>query len=415
MSREVEFQSIQAVGENTIKFRLSPSHVSYANTLVRLMMTGVECVGFRADIGDDGATSDVIVEANTTPMTNEMLAHRIGLLPVYMTEPKKWEKDEYEFHLDIVNDSDEPVDVKASDIRVLKVDGDQKVQVPYRTFFPPDPITKDTCLIASLNPKHQTGKPEEIRLKAKASRGVGRENARFIPTSQCTYIYTLDDDEAHIKEVRNNWLLTNKKIPAEQFDQMPEEKREALLREFKTLGIKRCYLKNELGEPYSFDFTVESAGVLSPLAIVKEACEAGIRMCSHFGDDGGDTLPEDVLVQPTNKRLLGFDFVFQKQDHTLGNLLQTWIDQNHVENGDVTFVGYMVPHPLRDEMVLTIGIADGNEETARRVLKEAARGTAAMFRDMSDKWSGKTDVKQVTTGQAKNKTGRRPISRLPST
>ncbi len=390
MSREGMFKQVQKVGRNGLAFQLAPTHVSYANTLVRLMMTAVETVGFRADVGENGLTTDVSIEANTTPMTNEMLAHRIGLLPVNIQDPKKYSKDSYEFHLDVVNDTEDFMDVKASDIQVLKVDGDSKVQVPSKDFFKPDPITGDTCLLAILKPKHATGKPEEIRFKAKASMGVGRENARFIPTSQATYSYTLDTDEEHIKEVRGAWLTQHKKIPADSWETLPSEKKDALEREFKTLGIKRCYLKNELGEPYSFDFKVESAGVLSPQYIVKRACEAGAELCSRFGDEGGDTLPEDVLVQPTNKQILGYDFVFQKQDHTLGNLLQTWIDQNMIDNGKVTFAGYMIPHPLRDEMVLTIGVEDGQETTAREVLKDAARGCAAMFRSWSDAWISAT-------------------------
>jgi DNA-directed RNA polymerase subunit L len=136
-------------------------------------------------------------------------------------------------------------------------------------------------------------------------------------------------------------------------------------------------------------------------------------MCERYADEG-ESLPEDVLVQPTNKKLLGYDFVFQKQDHTLGNLLQTWIDQNYIDNGEVTFAGYMVPHPLRDEMVVTVGVADGQEATARRVLKEAARSCAAMFRAWTDAWSdekpvGVTSVSSTAAAQAKKK---RPIVRV---
>jgi len=413
MSRESTFQSINANGRNGLQFKLSPTHVSYANTLVRLMITGVDMVGFRADIGEDGLTTDVSIEANTTPMTNEMLAHRIGLLPVHITDPTAYNKNEYEFHLDVVNDSDEVMDVKASDINVLKIEADSKIPVPTKNFFKPDPVTGDSCLIATLKPKHATGKAEEIRFKARASVGNGRENARFIPTSQCTYTYTLDDDEAHIKEVRDEWLNVQKKIPADSWETLPEERRSSLAREFETLGRKRCYLKNELGEPYSFDFKIESTGVLSPRYIIKKACEAGVAMCERYADESV-TLSEDVLVQPTNKKLIGYDFVFQRQDHTLGNLLQTWIDQNYIDNGEVSFAGYMVPHPLRDEMILTIGVNDGQESTARRVLKEAARSCAAMFRTWADMWTDDKPVTSVpTAAQMPSVKKKRPIVRAP--
>lgn len=381
------FQNIQPLGRNGLKFRLSPTHVSYANTLVRLMMTGVETVGFRADIREDGLTTDVLIEANSTPMTNEMLAHRIGLLPVHVLDTSSWNKDEYEFILDVVNESDDFIDVKTSDFKVLQMKGDTSVPVSWKTFFHPDPVTGDTCLLATLKPKHLAGKPEEIRLKAKASVGVGRENARFIPTSQCSYVYSLDTDESRIKEVMMEWLLMNKKVDSSQWESMTAEQKGPLEREFNTLGVKRCYLKNELGEPYSFDFTVESVGVLPPDLIVKKACEAGVKLCRHFTDAGGESLPEDVQVQPTQMRILGYDFVFQKQDHTLGNLLQTWLDQNKVGNGEINFAGYKIPHPLRDEMVLTIGVSDGQEATARRALKDAAKACAVMFANWADTWN----------------------------
>jgi DNA-directed RNA polymerase subunit D len=386
MYRDAVFQGMASNG-NTMKFTLTPTHVTYANSLLRLMMTAVEVVGFRADIGENGLTTDVQVEANTTPMTNEMLAHRIGLLPINISNPLDFKMDDYEFSIDVVNDSEELLDVKVSDFKILKTNEDgTKEQVPWNKMFRPDPVTGDTCLIATLKPRHASGKPEELRLKAKASIGVGRENARFIPTSQCSYTYTLDPDEEHINKVKADWLVTSKKIF--DWDKYTDEQKVPLDKEFKTLGIQRCYLKNELGEPYSFDFTVESAGVLSPSYILRRACESGYRLCSRFADLGGESLPEDVLVQPTEKRMLGFDFVFSRPandpfittwDHTLGNLLTTWIDQNEMNNGEVTFAGYNIPHPLREMLVITIGVQDGKEATARRVIKNAARGCAIIF------------------------------------
>ena len=219
-----------------------------------------------------------------------------------------------------------------------------------------------------------------------------------------------------MKQFLENWLQTFKKIAVSQWETMDAAAKDALVREFNTLGAKRCYLVNERGEPYSFDFTVESAGVLNPLYIVKRACEAGAALCDRFGDQGDETLPDDVLVQPTQKRLLGFDFIFQRQDHTLGNLLQTWLDQNLVENGEVTFAGYNIPHPLRDEMVITIGVADGQEATARRVLKEAARACAQMFRSWASQWGEVSGLQArtvtataATSSPAKKRIVRRPV------
>lgn len=379
------FQAISAPRPNTIQFRLAPTHVAYANTLRRLMMTGVEMVGFRADIRDDGATSDVQILANSTPMTNEMLAHRVGLLPIHVPSPLEWDADAYTFELDVTNESDRPRDVTASDFVVTERKGDVNVPVPTARFFPPHPVTGETSLLAVLKEKLPGGKPETLHIKAKATLGTGRENARFIPTSQAAYAYTRDPEQINQKKLE---LTNGIQDPA---------KKEAVVREFETLQIHRCFLKDENGEPYSFDFTLESAGVLSPQTIVQRACEVGAELCLKFATD---VLPESVVVQPAASRMLGWDFLIRSQDHTLGHLLQAWLDQNKVGNGEITFAGYDIPHPLKDEMIFRIGLADttgGKEEIARAAFREAAMACAAMFQRWREQWIGAVGETRVAS------------------
>jgi DNA-directed RNA polymerase subunit D len=379
------FQNLQRTRQNTIAFQLAPTHVAYANTLRRLCMTAVETVGFRADMTDKGTTTDVRIKANSTPMTNEMLAHRIGLLPVFAQNPTSWDPEQYKFTLDVTNTSKDFRDVTAADFRVQEKKGDDFVDIPSSRFFAADPITGETALLAVLKPMMPGGKPEEIQLEARATVGVGRENARFIPTSQCSYAYTLNKEPAALKKVFDDWLVRAKKLNPSAIEQ-DAEKKAVLEREFKTLEINRCYLKDQNGEPYSFDFTVESVGVLTPEYIVARALENGARLCERFVEEA---LPEDVTVQYADSKLFGYDFFFQHQDHTLGHLIQAWLDQNLVGNGEITFAGYDVPHPLRDEMVIRIGVAgrEVQEKVARAALRNAMTACAGMFRGWRQEWS----------------------------
>jgi DNA-directed RNA polymerase subunit D len=373
---------------NTASFRLAPTHVAYANTLRRLCMIAVETVGFRSDIKEDGSTADVRVLSNSTPMTNEMLAHRIGLLPLHVSNPLSWDADKYKFVLNKVNTEEKTVDVCAGDFKILEKRGDGYVEIPSHKFFHPHPETHDTCLIATLKPMMAGAKPEEIHIEAKATVGVGRENARFIPTAQCAYAYTRDRDPLKEKEVFERWLQTAKDVNPAELDQDQKRKGE-LIREFNTLEVNRCFLKDDSGEPYSFDFTVESVGVLHPAAIVARACQKGAELCKPFAEDA---LNASVTVQPSEGQVLGYDFFFQGQDHTLGHLLQAWIDKNLIDRGDITFVGYDIPHPLRDEMVIRIGVKDGSEQTARAALKAAAQACYGMFEQWYAEWSRKAQI-----------------------
>jgi DNA-directed RNA polymerase subunit D len=385
------FKTLAQRNPTTIEFQLAPTKVEYANVLRRAVLTEVESVAFRADILTDGSTADVQVLKNSTPMSNEMLAHRVGLLPIHIANPLDWNPDEYSFELNVTNTGPDPLDVKAADIQVLKNRGpdEEPLPVPSTEFFHLNSVSHDTALIAVLKGRVGTQEPETLHFKAKATVGIGRENARFIPVSQCAYRYTIDKDTERQKEFFERWLTNHKKVAPAELESNPTRKGE-LQREFATMEIQRCYLVDEAGEPYSYDFTVESVGVQNPVSIVARAIQALQEKCMKYSNlDTGD-LPETVRAGPADARMKGFDFIFAGEDHTLGALFQTWMDTNLLGTGSgtqITFVGYKVPHPLKDEMLLRVGVEDGKDLTARTAVAEAARGCLAMFKAWELSWA----------------------------
>jgi DNA-directed RNA polymerase subunit L len=381
------FENLVYEDKGYLRFQIVNTHVSYVNTLRRVGISEVKSVGFRADILKDGSTSDVKIESNTTPMSNEMLAHRIGLIPVH-ANPSTWDPEKYVFKCDIKNNSLDFLYVKVSDIEVFEKKDSELIKVPNVQFFHPDPITRDTALIAVLKPKVGSQALEQVSFTAKATVGVGRENSRFNPTSQFAYSYTRDEDPDKVNEIFIEWLDRHKKVNSSDLESDPDRKSE-FEREFNTMEINRCYKKNEKGEPYSFDFTIESVGVYSPFDIVKEAIKVCEEKCfAYIGLDKG-SLPENIKIQPTKKEAKGYDIYFQHEDHTLGNLLTTWLDENlldplSVKPDAIRFCAYCVPHPLRDEMLITI-LCD-NEDTCRKVLAIAASNLSKMFAQWRIQW-----------------------------
>jgi DNA-directed RNA polymerase subunit L len=380
------YKDASKVRRNTCAFTLAPTHVAYANTLRRMCMSHVASVGFRADMTEQGTTTDVVVKTNSTPMTNEMLAHRVGLLAIHIQQPETWDSKRYKFVLHKVNTTDQLMDVCAEDFRIIDTTREDAVPQPASQFFPPHPVTRSTALIAVLKPQMPGGEPEEIHIEATATVGVGRENARFIPTCQCAYAYTPDTNPDNLKRAFESWLGRVKMIGNPEALEQDLPKKQALLREFNSLERQRCYVKSESGEPYSFDFTVESRGVLPPEYIVMKAIEAGMQMCEKYT---GEVLPSDVTVVPYDGNFRAIDFYFQKHDHTFGHMIQAWLDANRVGNGQITFAGYDIPHPLRDEMVLRIGVegSENAEVMARRVVREAVQACYAMFQLWSQQWT----------------------------
>ena len=385
---ESVFKNLTQTSKTMIKFQLAPTDVAYANVLRRVILTEVESVAFRSHILEDGSTSDIKISKNSTPMSNEMLAHRLGLIPINISNPLEWNSDEYSFKLNVVNDSPDSRDVVAADIQILKNRGAEEdpLPIPSGEFFYPDPISKETSLIAVLKGRVGTQEPETLTFEAVASVGIGRENAQFIPVSQCSYAYTPDTSPERRREFFEKWLTAHNKGSMDELETNSTRKAE-LEREFNTMEVARCFMSDERGEPNSFDFIIETVGVLDPLYIVARALQViQEKLLAYVSIDSGD-LPENIKVRPADARMKGFDFVFAEEDHTLGNLLQCWMDSNLLDAGEITYAGYKVPHPLKDEMLLRIGVEDGKETTARAAISKAAQACADMFRRWSTQWA----------------------------
>ena len=290
------------------------------------------------------------------------------------------------------NDTDHTIPIKAENIEVFQKGRADEGYVKYgpgnKDFFLPDPITNDTCLIAVLKAKQPNTAPQKIEFVARASVGTGNQHIRWCPVSQCSYSYTIDTDEGRQQQYFQRWLENNKKMSLDSLNDEPGKK-EAMIREFQSMEVQRCFKVNENGEPNSFDFVVESIGTLPIFPIIERALLNIEKKCTKYSGE----LPSDVRVVPADARMKGFDFYFPNEDHTLGNLFQAYMEANQMETNEISFVGYKVPHPLRAEMVLRVGVdfptdkeRDGKQTVARAAISRAAAGCALMFRQWREDW-----------------------------
>lgn len=395
------------------KFRISPCNTTIANTLRRQILVSTKTVGFQTEPAEK---SDVRILKNTTPLANEILTHRIGMIPI-AADPSSFDPERYEFRLDIENKGKSVIDVTASDIVVIEKDptdaSDGGRVVPNELFFPPDPITKETCIITRLRPQWNASAPNEhLIMVAKASIHDGKTNIRFNPVSQCSYENTPDPNPERQKEAFQKWAEKHKKI---SLSDLGGETAIALRREFDTMEIQRVYKVNELGEPNDFTFYVESIGVLNVPTIVKNGIQSSIDLVKKY-QEIDVSIPSNVIIRKGSARFVSTEFVFTDENHTLGNLLQTYLVHNHIEGSQeprIAYAGYKIPHPLRPEMVLTIAVNPASSEAdsfeadksaARYAVAQVCRYLVSLFNQMMIDWEGRGFIPKGEVAPAETKT-----------
>jgi DNA-directed RNA polymerase subunit L len=290
-------------------FEIHDLDLSIINGLRRVIITDIPVIGFS---GEEEPSIQII--SNTTPLHNEFLLHRIGLIPIHFSEEETENfVDSPEFELDVENagNSTSLLNVTTENFRVRK---DNK-ELNAKQYFPANSFTKAHILITRLHPS------EKLHVKGGVIKRTARFHAGFSPVSLCAFSFMGPSVEGS------------------------------------PLDKERAYYKNEFGDPTQVLFSIETEMALSPQYLVRKALEIII-------DKVGKFKTSETAVTP-NRLDHGVEFHIKDEDDTLGNLLQShmhnyFIREKHqtAKNHTITFAGYFCPHPLETSVVVKVCAAD---------------------------------------------------------
>lgn len=378
-------------------FLLDNTSTTVANTLRRCILMETRSVGFRADLTNDTDPGIRIIK-NTGAVFNEMLAHRLTLIPLGVRNLAEFDPTRYEFALKAKNETSETVHVTADQFIVREKD-ENGLFVPLdrlvtAAMFPEDPITRATALVTTLKARWNPDLPaDEIDLVAYPVIGRGRDFMGFCPVAQASFENTRDDDPVRQEAFFHEWLASFKKVT--EPSTVDPATLDGYRREWLTMAVQRCFRVDEKGQPNSFTFTVESVGIRPVKEIVAEAIKAAVDLVAPYVDA---EMP-GVSFLPLDSRMSGIRAVFEEQEHTLGNLLEAMIHELYLDTEDpaapISYAAYKVPHPLQKKMVITLGKhavseaidADIPEGVARQVIAAAAQKARALFEELGRAWS----------------------------
>lgn len=337
---EVQITNISKDDQNLIKFDIKNIDVSFVNAIRRLILSEVETAGFNTMNYND---SNIKIIENTSSLHNEFILHRIGLIPIYNID----DPSNYRFELNIQNNTNKSLDVTTKDFKVIDTRSNQILDS--LKFFPPDPITGDNILIIRLK-SNPGGEGEKLHLEGVCSIGSGSIDSRFSPVSNLVYVNKID------REKFNSALVEHLNSFEEDVINNPE-KRQEITKTFEINELQRYFFTDSEGNPNLFEFTIESIGVMpSHVILLKSLEKLKFKLASFINNLKSDNL--DVSIKESPTVMTGFDIVIKNENHTLGSILQSYLNKHE----KVNFVGYKNPHPLIKEIIVRVSTETNTKE-----------------------------------------------------
>jgi DNA-directed RNA polymerase II subunit RPB3 len=277
---------IRDMKDDVMKFELRDTDASVANALRRIMIAEVPTL----------AIDLVEIETNSSVLNDEFLAHRLGLIPLISDRAMEMRlsrdcdacdgdgRCDYcsiEFHLNVKCTSEQTLDVTSHDLQssdpdVVPVDSAGR-QADVNGFDPPE---NRGILIVKLR------KGQELKLRAIARKGIGKDHAKWSPAATVTFQY---EPDIHINEALMESLSLDEKqewvesSPTKVFELDPISQQvvvvdpEAYTYDEEVIKKAEAMGKPGLVEIYSkedsFIFTVESTGAIKASQMFINAIE----------------------------------------------------------------------------------------------------------------------------------------------
>jgi len=263
--------NVQILEKNgdSIRFLVDGISASLANTLRRIILSEVPCM----------AIDDIMIIENDSVLHDEILALRLGLIPL------KTDLDSYNLPEECSCQSELGCHLCRA---VLILDAEAKTDG--RTIYSKDLIPEDPNIapVSGEIPIVKLAPGQKIRLEAYARLGRGKEHAKWQPVSACTYRYVpeIELDSERCDACGDCVNVCSRKVL---------EKSEGKI---VVANLLECVLCKDCarvcpkdppaikvsGNQNSFIFYIESTGVLPVERIISEALKIYDKKCSEFLD-----------------------------------------------------------------------------------------------------------------------------------
>lgn len=355
---------------------------SFINAIRRTLLNDIPTVAFETD---ENKKNDLIMESNHTSLHNEMLLHRISLIPLYIN-PDKFLKS-YLFDCNVKFSSDNPFQfVTTNDIQIypLKEHIQERINNLHDESINDDkakefnlindllknnnpenyelenPLSqkekdkilrpfefrgnKNYSLIIELKNTNSESQEQEIHFYGSPSVKTSQDHSRYQAVSCATYSFT--KNEKLIQDV-----LTEK-LKLDDINQSDPEELESYTTKFMLSESERYFSRDNFNEPNSYDFKIKSCHYFNSVDLFKKSLQILIEKCDLLKLSFFHMLQDkESLISPEQNDEFTFNFLINNYCHTIGNVIQSHIVRRTLnEKSILKLFAYKKPHPLEDSI-----------------------------------------------------------------
>lgn len=366
------YQDTWDISKDHLDVELKDLDLSFVNSLERIILSNIPSLAFNVR---PITSSQFQIYKNNSPIENEYVSHRIGLIPVHL-DPNVFDPNDHTFIITKENDSKDYMLITSEDFQIKKLSDNKFLSdKEVRKIFPPNPLTGEFFPITKIIPwEDKTKEKPMFHAEGKLKIGTALDNASFAQASAVATQFKIDPElyqerfKDFVKESQKEHTRINKLLKDydPEFEEEVFKKTEDQLRmKFDNLEAERCYYRNEDDDPYWFILKIESIGVNSPLVLFHKGLEIMIKKVLHL--KGLLETPQDGQLEVT-KGYNGMDMAYcvhvYNENDTLGNLISQHLKKYFILEEDLLLnAGYNRPHPLKNVIHIYLSPKDnkGND------------------------------------------------------
>lgn len=354
------------------------------NAIRRTLLSSIETYAFRTTYDN----SDITIEVNNTSLHNEFLLDRIGLIPLYLNPKDVIDNPlKYLFVLNITHDNSNPVIIiTAEDFEIYELKSSVMSSADYQNGLitnidknnynnkqVPEKIKKEIfrpfqdkyySIITEMKSTNSDDNPQKLVLYGSPSVSISKEDARWQAVSCASYSYKTNQDL--LKQVIQDKILLKNINDVDTFK-----------KEFEIREGPRYYHRDNQGEPYYYNFTIESQHFLNESDLFIRANEIIIDSLEGFKNEL-DKLVDDepslikMIYNKGDKQnvinmLVEMQYVIDKEiwhgfDDTLGSIIQAHMSNKMInDKSALSLCGYKRTHPLENKILFTMSMNNSED------------------------------------------------------